>query len=508
LVTRTFAKQAKNRRKLGPTLVGVGVGIFAFVLYLVTLTPTVVSLSPDASVFPASAYVLGIPQATGYPTYTILTHFFTYLPIGDVAYRVNLASAVFGALAVVAVFLVGLTLSGRIVAAAVGALAFGTGEFFWSQAVVAEVYTLNALFVGLVVLVLLVWREGREDKYLLLAAFLTGLSMTHHMTSALLLPAGFLFVLLVEPRKLADLGVLLKGGGLFLLGLLPYVYLPVRARMNPPINVGDPSNWERFWYLVSGSQFKGYMFAFGPEELPGRLYMYGSYLLGQFHWVLVMMGITGALLLLARDRAAFALLGFLYLGWLLYALGFDIADIYSYFIPTYLVIAIFAAVGFGALSREVEDLTMRFSPKIRGMVLTALSLLVLAVPLWGLWEPYRAVDGRGDYEGRRIIELVEREVEPDATVIQNRSPLYYAALVEDRRKDLELLSYFYPPLSSEGPQTKEETDARIDEVVRDGMLYALFPDDFQGQRSRLEEAGYRLDPVEEGTLYEVVPAKT
>jgi 4-amino-4-deoxy-L-arabinose transferase-like glycosyltransferase len=183
---------------------GAGVGIFAFVLYLVTLTPTVVSLSPDASVFPASAYVLGIPQATGYPTYTILTHFFTYLPIGDVAYRVNLASAVFGALAVVAVFLVGLTLSGRIVAAAVGALAFGTGEFFWSQAVVAEVYTLNALFVGLVVLVLLVRREGREDKYLLLAAFLTGLSMTHHMTSALLLPAGFLFVLLVEPRKLAE----------------------------------------------------------------------------------------------------------------------------------------------------------------------------------------------------------------------------------------------------------------------------------------------------------------
>jgi hypothetical protein len=81
-------------------------------------------------------------------------------------------------------------------------------------------------------------------------------------------------------------------------------------------------------------------------------------------------------------------------------------------------------------------------------------------------------------------------------------------LVEGRRKDLELLSYFYPPLSSEGPQTKEETDARIDEVVRDGALYALFPDNFEGQRSRLEEAGYRLVPVEEGTLYRVVPAKT
>src|SRR5215207_9213209 len=307
-MTLTFASRAKNRRKLITMLVGVGVGLFVFGLYLMTLTPTVLSWSvatQDAPILPASAYVLGIPQATGYPTYTVLTHLFTYLPIG-----------------VVAVFLVGLALSGRVVAATVGALAFGTSGLFWSQAIIAEVYTLNTLFIALVVLALLVWRERREDKYLLVAAFLTGLSMTHHMTSGLLLLAGFLFVLLVEPRKLIEWRLVLKGGGLLLLGLLPYVFLPVRARMNPPLNVGDPSNWERFWDLVSGAQFKGAIFVFRLEELPERLYMYLSYLFGQFHWAFVMIAIVGALLLLARDRAAFALLGFLYFGWLLYALEF------------------------------------------------------------------------------------------------------------------------------------------------------------------------------------------
>lgn len=490
-------------------LVGVGVGLFVFGLYLMTLTPTVLSWSvatQDAPILPASAYVLGIPQATGYPTYTVLTHLFTYLPIGDVAYRVNLASAVFGTLGVVAVFLVGLALSGRVVAATVGALAFGTSGLFWSQAIIAEVYTLNTLFIALVVLALLVWRERREDKYLLVAAFLTGLSMTHHMTSGLLLLAGFLFVLLVEPRKLIEWRLVLKGGGLLLLGLLPYVFLPVRARMNPPLNVGDPSNWERFWDLVSGAQFKGAIFVFGLEELPERLYMYLSYLFGQFHWAFVMIAIVGALLLLARDRAAFALLGFLYFGWLLYALEFSIADIYYHFIPTYLVLAVFAAMGLGALLREVEALTVRSSPKVRGVVLTALSLLVVAVPLWGLGETYRAVDRSGDYEGRRIIEVVERNVEPDATVIQSRSPLYYAILVEGRRKDLKLLSYF-DPQSNEEPQTKEETNARIAAEVRDGSLYALFPDDFREQRRRFEEAGYRLVPIEESILYRVLPAK-
>jgi len=57
----------------------------------------------------------------------------------------------------------------------------------------------------LVVLLLLFWRERWDDKYLLVtAAFFVGLSMTHNMSSGLLLPASLLFVLLVEPRKLVE----------------------------------------------------------------------------------------------------------------------------------------------------------------------------------------------------------------------------------------------------------------------------------------------------------------
>jgi len=102
---------------------------------------------------------------------------------------------------------------------------------------------------------------------------------------------------------------------------------------------------------------------------------------------------------------------------------------------------------------------------------------------------------------------VERNAEPGATVIQSRSPLYYATLVEGRRKDLKLMSYFEAQ-SNEEPRTREETDARIDAAAQDGSLYALFPDDFREQRRRFEEAGYRLVPVEEDTLYRVVPEKT
>ena len=490
--------KGRRRRRSGAILAGAGVVLLTGTLYLLTLAPTVLHYTiemKDSAVLQATAHVLGISHPTGYPTYTVLTHLFTYLPIGDAAYRVNLASALFGALAVGALYAVGLRLGGSIVAAAVGAVAFGASPLFWSQAVIAEVYTLQVLFLALAFLVLLAWRETREDKYLLLAAFVLGLSMTHHLTSGLLLPSAALFVLLVEPRKVVDRGIILKGVGVFLVSLVPYAYLPVRARMDPPLNARDPSNWERFKDLVTGGEFKDKMWAFGPEELPERLRMYLDHLAGQFHWAFLVAGIVGFAYLLARDRAAAALLGIPFFGFLLYALEYDIEDVQYYFTPTYAILAVCVSVGLGALLRGTEALARRVSPAVRTSVPAGvLSLLAFAVPLSGLAETYESVDMSEDYEGRRIIEVVAREAGPDATVIHHRSPLQYMQSVEGRRKDIQLWSFAEP-------QSKEST-ARAEDALHDGRVYELFPS--RGRKRFFEDAGYRLAVVEEGMLYRVV----
>ena len=174
------------------------------VLYVGTLAPTVLPYGTpdtlDSPMLQAEVSVLGIGHPTGYPTYMMLTHLFTYLPIGDPAYRTNLASAVYGVAAVLVVYLAGLRLCNRAVAAAAGALAFGLSSAFWSQAVIPEVYTLEALLVAFVILCLLVWRDTRNDRYLLLSALLVGLSLTHHLTSVLLVPAALAFVFLTDRR--------------------------------------------------------------------------------------------------------------------------------------------------------------------------------------------------------------------------------------------------------------------------------------------------------------------
>src|SRR5512142_2000566 len=69
-----------------------------FAIYLLTLAPTVYTF--DSAEFATGAYVLGIIHPTGYPLYLVLAKLFTFIPVGDVAYRVNLLSALFGAVTV------------------------------------------------------------------------------------------------------------------------------------------------------------------------------------------------------------------------------------------------------------------------------------------------------------------------------------------------------------------------------------------------------------------------
>jgi hypothetical protein len=506
-------------------LAGLGVFVLVMVLYFETLAPTVLYMKGpkllDAVMLQMQVSVLGIAHPTGYPTYLMLTHLFTYLPIGDPAYRVNLGSAVYAALAVVAVYAAGLLLSRRVVAAASGALAFGLGTALWSQAVIAEVYTLNALLVCVTVVVLLLWRVYRKDRYLLLSAFLVGLCLTNHLTSGLLLPAGLLLVALVDWRKLLDARLVLGGAGAFLLGLTPYLYLPIRAAMDPPMDANNPTTFGRFWYVVSGGNLTGSFFSFGPPELPGRMIFYWEHLLGNMHLLIVMVALTGAVVTLRKDRAVGIFLGFLFLGWLFYAVENDIPDIDLYFIPTYLVLSLWATAGFGALLAEVESLVLGLPGRSRRIILGVLSAILLCLPLLGAAGTYAKVDMSGAYRGRAEIEAVAEKAAPNSTILHHRSSMWYMVLVEKRRTDLTIVDPFfhntqvaYADLVWPDDIDLATTDRRYGtddlsgvraarKAAKKGRVYLL--DQGSTNPEPFQDAGFEVVTVKKGLLYELVP---
>ena len=479
----------------------------------------------------AEVAVLGVGHPTGYPTYMMLTHLFTYLPFGDPAYGVNLASAVYGVAAVLVVYLAGLRLGRRAVAAASGALAFGLSGTFWSQAVIAEVYTLEALLVALVILFVLLWRDRRDDRYLLICAFLVGLSLTHHLTSVLLVPAVLAFVLLTDRRVLSRTGLMLKSLGLFLFGLLPLLYLPIRALMHAPLNEADPSTPWRFLLLVTGGSFlaesaeKGRHCSRSSLALADpytKLQVLGDHLLGQFPLFLIIVGALAAVYLLFTDRATAVLLGTLFFGCLIQAavyIQLGIEDFYVFLIPAFLAFGLCISAGLAAPLRLAESLAI--DSAARKGLLVVLSALMLVAPLLSMRDTYSAHDRSGDFGGRRTIEAVAGNVKQGATVLHHRSPLWYMVLVEGRRRDLTLADPFctswdrhtdivWPDQisASEAADRYGTDDTTGVEAARraakSGPVYLL-----ANGRARLNtfrEAGFDVVLVEKhGSLYKLVP---
>ncbi len=512
---------------------GVAVALVVGALYVATLAPTVLPYGMpytlDSPVLQAAVPVLGVGHPTGYPTYMMLTHLFTYLPVGDIAYRVNLASAVYGVVAVAVVYAAGLLLCRQIVAAAAGSLAFGFSAEFWSQSVIAEVYTLNALFLALALCLLLLWRDRRDDRVLLIAALVTGLSLTHHLSSGVLIPAGLLFVALTDKGIFSKTKLLLRGLGIFALGLLPLIYLPVRALMDSPLNEADPSTPGRFLNLVTGGSFLAESSEVGRQCSPSalalegpvaKLALFGREALVQFPLAFLAIGAFGAVYLLFRDRAAAGLLGVVFLGSLLHGFAYlwlGIEDFAAFLIPALLTLSLCVCAGLDLLLRPMKDL--RGGPGTA--LLVAFSAIVLALPLLGAWNAYAPLDRGGAYEGRRAVEAVARNAEQGATVLHHRSPLWYMVLVEERRRDLTLVDPFCTSWDRRtdlvwpddldagasaarygtGDTTGVEAARR---AAENGPVYVL--DHGRVDYDRFREAGFEVIPAgEDRLLYELVP---
>ena len=174
-------------------------------LYTRTLAPSV--MPGDYAEFQFCAAILCVPHPTGYPLYILLGKLFTLLPFGDVAYRVNFSSAAYMAGAVGLLFAISVRLlrlgglSRVWWCAAVGASLFAVAPTVWSMSLVARSYALNALLVGSVVYCLVSWRNTGRRGWFFASCTLTGLSMVHHGTTYLLLPAYGLYLLLVEVER-------------------------------------------------------------------------------------------------------------------------------------------------------------------------------------------------------------------------------------------------------------------------------------------------------------------
>jgi len=192
-------------------IIAAAVGVISLATYIITLPPTVVFW--DVGEFMAAAYSLQVPHPPGAPLFLLVAHLFSNIPIpSDIAVRMHMVSALSSAGTVMFLYLISVRFitmwRGRPAnlyealvvfgSSAIGALSLTFSRTFWFNAVEAEVYGLSMLFVSSVLWLALRWHERsdwqRGDVYLLMIAYLIGLSVGVHLLAILALFSVMLIV--------------------------------------------------------------------------------------------------------------------------------------------------------------------------------------------------------------------------------------------------------------------------------------------------------------------------
>ena len=132
--------------------------IFTFLMSIYLFTMPLSITTEDSGELVSAAITLGIPHPSGYPLWTIVGHLFTYLPIGPIVWRINLLSAVCGALTCVLIYLILRRLIKPKFIALASGLLLGLSFTFWTQSTYAKFYTLNTFLISLSILILLFWQ--------------------------------------------------------------------------------------------------------------------------------------------------------------------------------------------------------------------------------------------------------------------------------------------------------------------------------------------------------------
>lgn len=429
--------------KLTPAKAAALAALLSLGVYLVTLSPSFGFVDKGEMV--AVASTLGIAHPTGYPTVMLLGYLFTrILPMRDVV-ALNIMAALLAAASTMVLGLVFCEVARRVedwdapsilpkkkkkkkrkevveareneplsggwraAYAAFGALFTSLTLTWWSQGNGFEVYSLHALLVPLVTLLFLRYVDEQYDEppvgYSKRGAWfggVLGLSFTNHLTTVLLAPAFLFYFFGTLGTHWRSFKRLLWLVPFFLLGLLPYLWLPIRASMAPLFNWGDPTTLKGFLDHVTGRQYRIWMFT-NPEtfkqqtayffaELPGEVGYLGLLLavVGIFAlagrrirlalWTMAVLVTTSAylwflagsygvwplviIILMAagwvvwdsgadRQRALILMVTLLFVTTMVYAAGYDIMEIRPYYLTAVFAVGLWVVLGLSWLHRRI-----------------------------------------------------------------------------------------------------------------------------------------------------------
>lgn len=429
-----------------------------FLLYVITLAPTIYNL--DSAELTTAVASNGIIRATGYPLYLVVGKVWSWLPVGDMGYRMNLFSAFCGALTILLTdrILRRLAVGGWARLGALGLLA--TAPFFWALSLIAEVYTLHTALMAGVILALLYGADQPSPFRLALPIFLMTLSLGNHAATVLLIPGCLWYVLVSHPRQLLKPRVWVAAATAMLVGASVFLVLPLRYAAQPAFNYAGtfdaagnfhPVNlqtWSGFWWLISGKSFAGQMFGYAGTAVWSEVQAYLGQLWVAFLVVGIGPGLLGLVVLWRRNWRLSGLLTLMFLANAIFYINYRVVDKTTMFLPTYVVWAIWLGVGYEVMLKEIGDWRLEIKASPISNLQSPISILRIAIAgsvLLALLLNWGRVDRSDDWSTRVQSEKILGLVKPNALIFgwwETVPALQYLQLVEGQREDVTAVNRF------------------------------------------------------------------
>jgi len=511
------------------------IGLSAFACFLIGMPGTIPAYR-DAGDMISAAWTLGIAHPPGYPTYVLLAKLSAFLtPFANVAFRINLFSALCGAGAAALLYSLlplhspPLQLGGsardavaereKISVNAINAVVV----FLWvlSPAALAlcrvsEMYALAALLAAAIVGLC----ARGEDRSRIAAAFLLGVGMGAHPTIIFLTPLLFFTCGGAEVRTFRQHGSTSAHPHFrtvlsFLAGFSILLFLPIRAAQKPLINWGDPSTLERFWRVITRADYGGFklhpeqsVLSWTPMDVVVQISRFLQSFGGELGWAALILGAWGAWKFWQTPDSRRWVAGLL-LSWGLLGPGFFVLSNLPWtekttpaILQPYLLLVTLLwipLVAKGAIS----------FPGWRGAIV--LLLLVAAHPRQ--WSSAREDFLAYDY-GRNLM----RSLPPGAVLYDPDDPTAFTIralqVTEQRRTDVIPLNFFrtrwgyeqikrtwpdlLPPIPLDNAQALQQ--ALWTYSIQKRPFYAELPQKFGGMANRSEGLVYRALLALPGTV--------
>ncbi len=475
------------------------IGMLSLALYVRTLAPSL--LYGDVAEFQTLSYTLGMTHASGYPTQIIFGKLFTFLPFGDIAFRVNLMSAFFGALAVANVYLIVRLMGGWRTAGLAASSALAASAFFWRRTIIAESYAPAAWMLSLVWLFVLLWRHTDDWRWLFAAGLVGGLSLGVHSTVIMTGASVLIYMLLTARNRLAWLGAVAGA----LLGLvLTFAFFLYLDYNDPPSSIYNTtyrtnlsergltpeefdSPMDRLLVIFPAESFWTYYFSATPEELNRRILEFVNSF-PEWQSLAIMLGALGLLAIPKNGQwrwkeGLYPLVAFAPI-WV-FAVSVEFSVYQEFYVPALVFVHVWLGMGISIFLDGVEwpfKRWQKIGSERSGLLVSILGVALIALSIWNvctnlrlaitqdtttfIWDEkiYPRDPDRATKEGLRILS----QVEDDAIIFANWDRLYsyvYSAHILEGRTGISLHEVLAPP------QPGSTMMAYIDANIKSRSIY-------------------------------------